>query len=101
MVKSTNCSSRGPQFNSQQPHGGSQPQQWESDVLFVSENSDSILINKINKIFKNKEKKKELILLRNFNFKNTTKEAGEMAKQARALVALAENHIQFPAPTCL
>ena len=58
MVKSTNCSSRGPQFNSQQPHGGSQPQQWESDVLFVSENSDSILINKINKIFKNKEKKR-------------------------------------------
>ena len=58
VVKSTNCSSRGPQFNSQQPHGGSQPQQWESDVLFVSENSDSILINKINKIFKNKEKKR-------------------------------------------
>ena len=25
MVKSTDCSSRGPEFNSQQPHGGSQP----------------------------------------------------------------------------
>jgi hypothetical protein len=24
-VKSTDCSSRGPEFNSQQPHGGSQP----------------------------------------------------------------------------
>jgi hypothetical protein len=24
-VKSTGCSSRGPEFNSQQPHGGSQP----------------------------------------------------------------------------
>jgi hypothetical protein len=25
VVKSTDCSSRGPEFNSQQPHGGSQP----------------------------------------------------------------------------
>ena len=25
MVKSTDCSSRGPEFNSQQPHDGSQP----------------------------------------------------------------------------
>jgi hypothetical protein len=25
VVKSTGCSSRGPEFNSQQPHGGSQP----------------------------------------------------------------------------
>jgi hypothetical protein len=25
VVKSTDCSSRGPKFNSQQPHGGSQP----------------------------------------------------------------------------
>jgi hypothetical protein len=24
VVKSTDCSSRGPEFNSQQPHGGSQ-----------------------------------------------------------------------------
>jgi len=24
-IKSTGCSSRGPEFNSQQPHGGSQP----------------------------------------------------------------------------
>jgi hypothetical protein len=24
-VKSTDCSSRGPEFNSQKPHGGSQP----------------------------------------------------------------------------
>jgi hypothetical protein len=34
-VKSTDCYSRGPEFNSQQPHGGSQP----------SENSYNILIN--------------------------------------------------------
>jgi hypothetical protein len=25
VVKSTDCSSKGPEFNSQQPHGGSQP----------------------------------------------------------------------------
>jgi hypothetical protein len=25
VVKSTDCSSRGPEFDSQQPHGGSQP----------------------------------------------------------------------------
>jgi hypothetical protein len=33
-VKSTDCSSRGPEFNSQQPHGGSQPSIVESDALF-------------------------------------------------------------------
>jgi hypothetical protein len=34
VVKSTDCSSRGPEFNSQQPHGGSQPSVMGSDVLF-------------------------------------------------------------------
>jgi hypothetical protein len=33
-VKSTDCSSRGPEFNSQQPHGGSQPSVIGSDALF-------------------------------------------------------------------
>jgi hypothetical protein len=33
-VKSTDCSSKGPEFNSQQPHGGSQPSVMESDALF-------------------------------------------------------------------
>jgi hypothetical protein len=33
-VKSTGCSSRGPEFNSQQPHGGSQPSVMGSDALF-------------------------------------------------------------------
>jgi hypothetical protein len=33
-VKSTDCSSRGPEFKSQQPHGGSQPSVIESDSLF-------------------------------------------------------------------
>jgi hypothetical protein len=33
-VKSTDCSSRGPEFNSQQPHGGSQPSVMGLDALF-------------------------------------------------------------------
>jgi hypothetical protein len=45
LVKSTGCSSRGPELNSQQPHGGSQPSVMESDALFgMSEDSDSVLI---------------------------------------------------------
>jgi hypothetical protein len=34
VVKSTDCSSRGPEFNSQQPHGDSQPSVMGSDALF-------------------------------------------------------------------
>jgi hypothetical protein len=34
VVKSTDCFSRGPEFNSQQPHGGSQPPVMGSDALF-------------------------------------------------------------------
>jgi hypothetical protein len=33
VVKSTDCSSRGPEFNSQKPHGGSQPTIVGSDAL--------------------------------------------------------------------
>jgi hypothetical protein len=33
-VKSTDCPTRGPEFNSQQPHGGSQPSVIGSDALF-------------------------------------------------------------------
>jgi hypothetical protein len=33
-VKSTECSFRDPEFNSQQPHGGSQPSVMRSDALF-------------------------------------------------------------------
>jgi hypothetical protein len=48
VVKNTNCSSRGPEFNSQQPHGGSQPSVMGSDVLFwcVAEDSYSVLVIK-------------------------------------------------------
>jgi hypothetical protein len=34
VVKSTGCSSRGPEFKSQQPHGSSQPSVVGSDALF-------------------------------------------------------------------
>jgi len=34
VVKSTDCSSTGPEFNSQQPHGGSQSSVMKSDALF-------------------------------------------------------------------
>jgi hypothetical protein len=33
-VESTDCSSRGSEFNSQQPHGGSQSSVMRSDALF-------------------------------------------------------------------
>jgi hypothetical protein len=51
-VKNTDCSSRGSELNSQQPHGGSQPSVMGFDALFwcVSEDSYSVLIYiKINK----------------------------------------------------
>jgi hypothetical protein len=50
-VKSTDCSSKGSKFNSQQLHGGSQPSVMGTDALSgVSENSYSVptYINKIN-----------------------------------------------------
>jgi hypothetical protein len=34
VVKIIDCSSRGPKFNSQQPHGASQPSVMGSDALF-------------------------------------------------------------------
>jgi hypothetical protein len=35
VVKSSDCSSKGPEFKSQQPHGGSQPSVIRSDSLFL------------------------------------------------------------------
>ena len=41
LPKVLNCSSKGPEFNSQEPHGGSQPSVTGSDALSgVSEDSD-------------------------------------------------------------
>jgi hypothetical protein len=34
VIKSTECSSKGPEFKSQEPHGGSQPLVMRSDALF-------------------------------------------------------------------
>jgi hypothetical protein len=44
-VKSIDCSSRGPEFNSQQPHGGSQPSVMGSYVYLwcVGRESNSVL----------------------------------------------------------
>ena len=45
VVKSTNCSSKGPEFKSQQPHGGSRPPVMRFDILSgASEDSYSILM---------------------------------------------------------
>jgi hypothetical protein len=33
-VRAPDCSSKGPEFKSQQPHGGSQPSVTRSDALF-------------------------------------------------------------------
>jgi hypothetical protein len=41
VVKNADCSSEGPEFKSQQPHGGSQPSVTKSDG--VSEDSYSVL----------------------------------------------------------
>jgi hypothetical protein len=43
MVKSTDCSSEGPEFNSQQPHSGSQPFVMRPDAPFWSVRSYSVL----------------------------------------------------------
>ena len=43
-VKRTDCSSRGPEFNSQQPHGGSKPSViGYNDFSSMSEDSYSVL----------------------------------------------------------
>ena len=56
-VKSTGCSSRGPEFNSQHPHGGSQSSIMGSDVLFCHKGicvNGALIYTKINKrSFKN------------------------------------------------
>jgi hypothetical protein len=51
-VKSTGCSSRGPEFNSQQPHGGSQPSVMGFNALFwcVWRKQQCTHIHKISKL---------------------------------------------------
>ena len=57
--KNTVCPSRGPEFNSQEPHGGSQPSVMGSDALFwhAGVHADRALIYVINNIFKKITKK--------------------------------------------
>jgi hypothetical protein len=58
VVKNTDCSSTGPEFKSQQPHGGSQPSVMGSDAPSgVCEDSYSVLIY-IKKIKKKPKSKK-------------------------------------------
>jgi hypothetical protein len=65
-VKSTEYSSRGPEFNSQQPHGGSQPSLVESDALFwcVGRQQQSITshLHKINNNYKKEKKRYSYVL---------------------------------------
>jgi hypothetical protein len=57
VVKGNDCSSRGPEFNSQQTHGGSQPSAMRSDALFWYLKTSTVLtLNKqTNKSFLKKK----------------------------------------------
>jgi len=57
MVKTTDCSSRGPEFNSQQPHGGSQLSVMRSDAFFWYVEDSYSYLHIINKSFKEKKKR--------------------------------------------
>jgi hypothetical protein len=49
VVKSTDCSSRGPEFKSQQPHGGSQPSVTRPDSLLWCLKTATVYLHIINK----------------------------------------------------
>ena len=53
-VKSTDCSSEGPKFKSQQPHGGSQPSVMRTDASWTATVYLDITINKIFKKYSGK-----------------------------------------------
>jgi hypothetical protein len=60
VVKRTDCSSGGPEFKFQQPHGGSQPSVMRSDALFWCLKTATMYSHIINKyIFKKKRKKRK------------------------------------------
>jgi hypothetical protein len=59
-VKSTDCSSRGPEFNSQQPHGDSQPSVMGPDALFWCVWSQLQCTTHRHKINNSLEKKKKM-----------------------------------------
>jgi hypothetical protein len=77
-IKSTDCSPRGPEFNSQQLHGGSQPSVIESNALFwcVRRQLQCTHIHKISKSLK-KERKfflPKLLLVMVFYHRNRNSE---------------------------
>jgi hypothetical protein len=49
VVKSTNCSSKGPEFKSQQPHGGSQPSVMITESLLGCLKTATVYLHIINK----------------------------------------------------
>jgi hypothetical protein len=57
VVKSTDCSSGGPEFKFQKPHGGSKPSVTRPDSLFWYLKTATVYLHIINKI--NLKKKKE------------------------------------------
>jgi hypothetical protein len=65
VVKSTDCSSEGPEFKSQQPHSGSQPSVIRSVTLFWCLKTATVYLHTIinkskkKKIKKKKEKRKD------------------------------------------
>jgi hypothetical protein len=57
--ESTDCSSRGPEFSSQHPHGGSQPSIMASDALFWCIWIATVYSYKINKSLKKEEEEED------------------------------------------
>jgi hypothetical protein len=55
QLKSTDCSSEGPEFKSQQPHSGSQPSVMRSHALFWSLKTATVYLHII--ILKRKKRK--------------------------------------------
>jgi len=58
-IKSTGCSSKGPKFKSQQPHGGSQPSVMGSDALFWCVKDSAVIYRKEGRKEGRKERRKE------------------------------------------
>jgi hypothetical protein len=60
VVKSTDCSSKGPEFKSQQPHGGSQASIMKSDALFWCLKTATVYLDLIiNKSLKKRKKERK------------------------------------------
>ena len=59
VVKSSDYSSRGPEFNSQQPHGGSQPSVMGSNALFWSVSNRMLIYIKLIHLFKKIKKESQ------------------------------------------